>query len=284
VLSNIFFHPGQPVAPHDLWSSWGVEPLSIIGLAVAAWLYWRGSHARRRNIGPGTRSVWFGFGLAAVAIALLSPLDAMASSLASAHMVQHVLLILVAAPMFSLGLTGETLLQGLPHGLLKSSASWRTRLKLTPARLRRVKRPALVWLLHAGSFWLWHSSIAYEAALAHQPLHVLEHLTFLLTGVMFWSVVFQARNRRHRSRGSGVMLVFTMAFQSVLLSALITFAEVPWYPAYATTTAPWGLDPLSDQQLAGVIMWIPAGLVYTGIGLALLIAWIRESEPAGVPT
>jgi cytochrome c oxidase assembly factor CtaG len=76
------------------------------------------------------------------------------------------------------------------------------------------------------------------------------------------------------------MLVFAMALQSVFLSALLTFARAPWYAVYATTTQPWGLEPLADQQLAGVIMWIPAGLVYLAAGLALALAWIREVDPA----
>ena len=78
--------------------------------------------------------------------------------------------------------------------------------------------------------------------------------------------------------GLGVLLVFAMAMQSILLSVLLTFARAPWYAGYATTTSPWGLAPLTDQQLAGVIMWIPAGLVYVAVALILMAAWIRASE------
>ena len=112
----------------------------------------------------------------------------------------------------------------------------------------------------------------------HHPLQVLEHSGFLLTGVLFWRAVMGARAVDRVSHGLGVMLLFAMAMQSVFLSALLTFARGPWYSAYATSTAAWSLDPLADQQLAGVTMWVPAGLVYVGAGLAVLVAWIRSSE------
>jgi putative membrane protein len=112
----------------------------------------------------------------------------------------------------------------------------------------------------------------------HHLLHVVEHATFLVTGVLFWRVVVGAPKADRVTNGFGVLLVFAMAMQSVFLSALLTFATTPWYSAYAATTARWEVDPLADQQLAGVIMWIPAGLVYVGAALGLLVAWIRATE------
>ena len=107
-------------------------------------------------------------------------------------------------------------------------------------------------------------------------MHVAEHASFVLTGLLFWQVVLGARGAV--SNGLGILLVFTMAMQSVFLSALLTFASSPWYAGYQSTTATWNLEPLADQQLAGVIMWIPAGLVYLGVALALLVRWIRSTE------
>jgi putative membrane protein len=118
----------------------------------------------------------------------------------------------------------------------------------------------------------------YDAALDNQLLHVLEHVSFLVTAVLFWQVVVGVRGAARVSGGLGVLLVFATAMQSVLLSVLLTFARTPWYSGYATTTAPWGLDPLTDQQLAGAIMWIPAGGIYLVVALALLVAWIRATE------
>jgi putative membrane protein len=110
-----------------------------------------------------------------------------------------------------------------------------------------------------------------------QP-QVLEHAGFLVTAVLFWHVVIGTRSSERVSNGLGAMLVFAMAMQSVFLSLLLTFARTPWYAGYAETTTPWGLEPLADQQLAGVIMWIPAGAVSLVTALTLLVAWIRAIE------
>jgi putative membrane protein len=129
-----------------------------------------------------------------------------------------------------------------------------------------------------GVLWFWHAAVPYDAALSSPPLHLLEHASFLATAVLFWHVVIGARGAGRAPNGLGVLLVFGMAMQSVLLSVLLTFARTPWYAGYARTTTPWGLDPLADQQLAGAIMWIPAGGVYLAAALALLASWVRSAE------
>ena len=98
--------------------------------------------------------------------------------------------------------------------------------------------------------------------------------------MLFWGVVLGGRAAGRVSNGFGVLLVFAMAMQSVILSMLLTFASSPWYSGYADTTRPWQLDPLADQQLAGVIMWVPAGFVYLGVALALFAAWLNGTEDA----
>lgn len=187
--------------------------------------------------------------LAVVGIALLSPLEEMAHALASAHMVQHLLLILLSGP-------------------LLARAIWFT--------LPQWFSPTLAWLLHTATIWFWHAAGPYNAAVVNPLLHGLEHLSFLGTAVVFWRVVGIGR----QPGGIGVLLVFAMAMQSVFLALLLAFADTPWYWVYSATTRAYGLDPLADQQLAGVIMWVPAGLVYTGIGLKLLLTWIRQHDTA----
>ncbi len=276
MLTPVLAHAGRPLAPHDLVRAWNLDPFLVGGLLLAAWAYWRGTR-RLPNPNQTWRTRCFGGALTAIAVALVSPLDALSGALASAHMVQHVLLVLVAAPLLALSpLT--SLLRGSPAVLRTATARWRRRLGLSRGSLRFLRQPVAVWLLHVGTVWFWHASVPYDAAVRHHPLHVLEHAGFLVTGVLFWRVVMGARAADRVSHGLGVMLVFAMAMQSVFLSALLTFARAPWYSAYATSTAAWSLDPLADQQLAGVIMWIPAGLVYVGAGLTLLVAWIRTSE------
>jgi putative membrane protein len=270
-------HAGQPPGPHDLWGAWNLDPLILAGLLFAVWAYRRGARAGRRPVGVW-RERCFTAGIAAVAVALVSPLDALSGALASAHMVQHVLLVLVAAPLLAATASITALVRGSPAVVRDVSVRWRRRLRLTRGNLRFLRHPATVWLLHVGTLWFWHAAVPYDAALEHHLLHVVEHASFLVTGLLFWRVVIGAREADRVSNGFGVLLVFTLAMQSVFLSALLTFARTPWYSAYATTTAAWNLDPLADQQLAGVIMWIPAGLVYVGVGLGLFVTWIRATE------
>jgi cytochrome c oxidase assembly factor CtaG len=278
VLIPVLAHPGQPPAPHDLWGAWNLNPVLLGGLLLAAWAFWRGQTSGPRRPVDSWRARCFTGALVALGLALLSPLDALSGALASAHMVQHLLLLLVAAPLLALSAPASAILRGSPLALRRASGRWRRRLGLTHGNLGFLRHPAAVWLVSVGVIWFWHAAAPYDAALDSQLLHVLEHASFLVTAVLFWQVVVGVRGAARVSGGLGVLLLFAMAMQSVLLSVLLTFARTPWYSGYAATTAPWGLDPLTDQRLAGVIMWIPAGGIYLLVALALLVTWIRATE------
>jgi putative membrane protein len=278
VLTPILAHPGQPPAPHDLWSAWNLHPVLLAGLLLAGWAFRRGQTGGPRRPVDTWRARCFTVALVAIGLALLSPLDALSSALASAHMVQHLLLILVAAPLLALSAPSSAILRGSPLAVRRASGRWRRRLGLTHGNLGVLRHPAAVWLLQVGVLWFWHAATPYDAALGSEPLHLLEHASFLVTAVLFWHVVVGVRGSARVSNGLGVLLVFAMAMQSVFLSVLLTFARTPWYSGYATTTVAWGLDPLTDQQLAGVIMWIPAGGIYLVVALALLVGWVRGTE------
>ncbi len=247
----------------------------MLAAGLAVWAYQRGRLRGPQRSSDTWRSLCFAGGLSVILIAVVSPLDALAGALASAHMVQHVLLLLVAAPLLALAAPANMLLRGSPAAVRHGAGRLRRRFRLV--RLG----PAAIWALHVATIWFWHAAVPYDAALEHHALHVAEHASYLTTGVLFWGVV--AGGRRAVSNGLGIMLVFTMAMQSVFLSALLTFASGPWYSSYRTTTQAWNLEPLADQQLAGVIMWIPAGLVYLGFALALLVRWIKAAEREAVP-
>ena len=143
---------------------------------------------------------------------------------------------------------------------------------------RALRTPAVAWCTYVGLLWAWHAAALYDAAAGNEALHLVEHIGFLLGGWLFWSVVIGARRKRQRDYGRSALLLFGAAIQSTYLSLLLTFANEPWYDSYLATTRPWGLDPLQDQQLAGVIMWVPSGWIYTLTALSMVVAWIRSSE------
>ena len=192
-------------------------------------------------------------GVSAIAVALLSPLESMAHDLFSAHMGQHLILIYVAAPL---------LVIGLPR-----------------LRIPRVATGAVVvWVLHVGALWLWHLPGLYSAALRNNPLHGLEHLSFLVTAMLFWSVLIHPDRTRRLDHPAALMLVFLTAVASGALGALLTFATTPLYEVHAGTTG--SLTQLEDQQLAGLLMWIPTGVVYLGAACVLFVKWLRSMEAA----
>ena len=281
--SVAFAHDGQPLAPHDIWSAWNGDLVVWLGLLLSVWAYGRGLAVLWHRPGVrhsllGWRAASFVAGLGVLGLALISPLHALGSALFSAHMLQHVLLILVAAPLLSLGA---------PQGPFFLAIPWATRHQVgrvlrEAAWLRSAQRilsqPVVVWGLHTLTIWVWHLPDFYQGALESEWFHSLEHLMFLGTGLLFWSVVWRA------GHGLGVLSLFTLTLQSTLLSALITFAPWPWYSLYLTTTPLWNLTPLEDQQLAGVIMWIPAGFMYTFAALTLFMVWLTEIDQATRPS
>jgi cytochrome c oxidase assembly factor CtaG len=133
------------------------------------------------------------------------------------------------------------------------------------------------WLISGVVLWIWHAPRLFQATLHNEWVHAAQHTCFLLTALLFWWAVFHGR-QRVMGYGLAVLYMFTTALHSGLLGAMLTFATHVWYPDYAHTTQAWGLTPLQDQQLGGLIMWVPAGVVYIVAALALVAAWLRESE------
>jgi len=279
----VLAHDGAPLAPQNLWSAWNWEPTVLLGMALVAWAYARGVRVVRRRAGPGRgprgwQTAAFAGGLAVIFVALISPLDALGSALLSAHMVQHLGLILIAAPLLVLGAPLAPLLWGLPKPVRRViTGSW-----LPRAVLRRgwqvLGRPLVVWTFHTATMWIWHLPSLYQAALQSQLVHAVEHAGFLSTALLFWWTVARAGRRGRLGYGAGVLYVLGAGLQSSMLGIFMTFAEMPWYPAYTVSVAAWGLTPLVDQQLAGLIMWVPAGLIYLHAALVVFAVWLKAEE------
>lgn len=277
MLIPLLAHTGVPVRPHDVWTTWNLDPALLTGLFVVTALYWRGSRrGARRDRERRDRAFWTG--MAAVVVALVSPLEPAADAIASGHMVQHVVLVLVAAPLLARSAPSSTLLRGGPAAVRRVRGRVRRRVPGLAAAMRTPSHPALVWLLHVAALWFWHSAGAYDAAVGNGWWHAAEHASFVVTGVWFWRIVVGPRPARVPD-GLALLLVFGMATQSVFLSLLLTFSREAWYDVYTTSTAAWRLAPLADQQLAGVLMWVPAGAVYLALALSVLVRWVRAAGP-----
>ena len=199
------------------------------------------------------RSVSLVVGVAAIAVALLSPLEAAAHDLFSAHMAQHLILIFVAAPLLVFG--APTL--PVPRALTSVVG---------------------VWGLHVAALWAWHLPALYTSALYRDALHGFEHLTFLATAWLFWFAVATPDKKRRLPQPHALLLVFLTAVAGGALGAVLTFARTPLYVVHATGTHGRGLSLLEDQQLAGLVMWIPIGVVYLATACALFLSWMRSMD------
>ncbi len=266
-------HDGEPLAPHDLWTAWTFDPGIAIPLAIAAFLYARGARPSR---GVTTREMaCFWSGWIVLALALLSPLHPLGEVLFSAHMAQHEILMLAAAPLLVLSRPLVPFLWGLPFAW-RRAAGQLSKTQAVQRVWRAITAPFAAWWIHAVALWVWHAPALFQATLDNEWIHAAQHLSFFGSALLFWWSLFYARGRA--SYGAGVLYIFTTAVHTSILGALLTFSRTVWYPAYLSSAGAWGLTALQDQQIGGLIMWVPAGVVYIAAGLALFAAWLRESD------
>jgi putative membrane protein len=233
---------------------------------------------RTAGYGRGVRpleALAFGGGWLAIAVALSPAMDELSDTWLVAHMIQHELLMVIAAPLIAVSAPLIATLWAVPAGLRRRA--------LESLRHRRVAvlwtfftAPAAVFLLHAIALWVWHVPRLYEYALAHEAAHVVEHACFFGSAALFWWGIAHGRYGR-RGYGAAVVYVFATAIHGGVLGALLTFSPRVWYAPYLTVH-PSGISPLEDQQLAGLLMWIPASLIFAAGGLVLFAAWLRESD------
>jgi putative membrane protein len=223
-------------------------------------------HARAHRI------AFLSAGLVVTAAALCPPVHRMAETLLTAHMVQHLALVLVASPLLAAGRPLITIVRALPRPARRLVARGAATVPAWRRLGAALRHPGVVWAAHASVLWAWHMPWLYDRAVGSAALHAVEHASFMATGVAFWSVLVRPRERRRLGVGGGLVYLFTAAIQSTVLGALLTLAERPWYVAHAG-----GLSPLQDQHVAGLIMWIPAGCVYLAAILALVASWVMPA-------
>ena len=266
-------HVGSdPVLPGWTFDGWVVGPL----LVAAAWYAagWARVRRRARDGGSPLGAKWFVAGWLVLAGAVLSPLHEAGERSFAAHMLEHELLMLVAAPLLVLSRPVGVALWALPHAG-----------RLAVARLGHRRTVSTVWQtltaplvatgLQAAALWLWHAPVLFDAALENPGWHIAQHLTFLVTALLFWWSVLHAPGRRV---GLAVGCLFFTSLISGALGALMALSQSPWYAGYADLGMDaFGLRPAEDQQLAGLLMWVPGGLLHALAGLTLL--WRSLERP-----
>jgi putative membrane protein len=276
-ISPISAHVPGIVTPDSVWGAWSLEPLVLVTLAVVSWVYARGMRRLRSSAAGDTRGVlraraWsFAAGQAVMILSLVSPLDALGGTLLSAHMAQHGMLAGLAPPLLLLGAPGVAFawgISGVPR--IRSLAPvWRSLGRLA----RTFSTPIRAAVLHGVTMWLWHAPMLFGAAVEHEWVHALQHLSFFVPALLFWRALLDGHSAAHAAGAATAAFVTFM--HTGLLGGLITMAPEPLYPVYAGRTESWGLTELADQQLAGLLMWVPLGLPYVLAGLVLASRLVR---------
>jgi putative membrane protein len=256
----------------DFWlTQWNWEPSILIGTALITGLYLysigplRKRHYPNEQIKTG-QTITFLLGVLIMFLALVSPLDELGDAyLFSAHMVQHLCLTIIGPPL---------LLLGTPEWLVKPALHNKVVFNIAKA----LTYPAVAFVLYNADFWLWHAPPLYNATLENQTIHILEHLTFIIFGVLYWWPIFSPSKDLPRLQiGGQILYLFLSGMPSVLLGAGLTFTP-PLYAPYIAAPRVWGISAAMDQQLGGLIMWVPVSIAYIVIMSVLFIRWMLQQE------
>jgi len=255
----------------NFWlTQWNWDPGIVIGtvLIVGLYLYAIGPLRKRYDFEPARRGqiVAFMLGMGLMFLALVSPLDELGDSyLFSAHMVQHLFLTIVGPPL---------LLIGTPEWFVRPI----TRSRALFAILRFLTLPAVAFVIFNADFFLWHAPALYDATLENQSIHILEHLTFIIFGLLFWWPIFSpSKDLPRLSIGGQILYLFLSGMPVVLLGAGLTFAP-PLYAPYIAAPRVWGISVATDQQLGGLIMWVPGNIIYIIIMSVLFLRWMQNKD------
>ncbi len=251
--------------------AWEWEPSIVIGCALLMLGYlfatkWRFSR----------RTIYFGLGVVLLLLTLCGPLDVLGDNyLFSAHMAEHMMLELAIPPLWLIGIPLWLAQQAMGH-------SWIARVEQV------LGTPTLAWFLGIGTLWIWHLPLFYNAALANEHIHIMQHLSFLVTATIFWWPILAPRIYRRLTAFWSIIYLFLAAVANGILGALLTFAPVGFYPYYvhprdelgalSLIRDGWGLTPAADQQVGGLIMWIGGAVIFLWAIMAVYARWFTQEK------
>jgi cytochrome c oxidase assembly factor CtaG len=254
----------------NLLYAWDFDPTIVVGCVLLLAVY---ALAHR---GDFHHAAWFVAGVAAMFLALVSPLDALSDTyLFSAHMLQHLILVLVVPPLLILGISPR-----FAHAVLKVPAL---------ARIEQaLGNPIAAWVIGMSMLWLWHWPLLYNATLADEGVHIFEHVCFLVSATIYWWPILAPVEESRLAAMPAVIYLITGAVANSVLAILLTFARAGLYPAYLNPADPlkilpmirdtWGLTPDLDEQLGGLLMWVPGGMVFLGAIIWVMARWYSTPD------
>ena len=266
--------PGEPIM-----GMWQFEPEIVAGLLITALLYVSG--VRRGAKGGSWQHVLFFAGLVALATALLSPIEPLADHVFAIHQVEHMLLRSIGPMLILLSQPQAALMRGLPKWLRRGLVSPLVGSSGVRKTLGLFSQPAVATVLFVGVSWFWMIPHWHDIAILNEAIHYTWHVTLLVTGLFFFSTIFDPRPAPVGTRlGTRLTMFWCAAMGNVLLGAFLTFKSVPLYHAYDVMGRMFGLDAATDEQIGGLTMWIPGCMMFAASAILILHRWGVDEERA----
>ena len=231
---------------------------------------------------PIWRTTLFLLGLAALLVALASPIDTYAAVSFTVHMVQHMILTVVAAPLVMLGAPIRPILRGLPLAVRAGIVRPLARARIVRTSVHLLRHPLIAGALYVGGLYAWHLPVLYDTALADARVHALEHGWFFITALSFWSVVIDPEPFKGTLPYAGRLpyLLIAGAAQNTILGGILSFTSRTLYTGYANVvdTTGFGFDRLTDQRVGGAIMWVTGDVIFLAAASGAFFLWLAEEE------
>ncbi|HEY8592445.1 MAG TPA: cytochrome c oxidase assembly protein [Sphingomicrobium sp.] len=269
--------PAFAHAREDHGLGWTWSPLLTVPLALTLIVYlvgWR--RLSKRASKPPAGVGYFLSGWLVLTLSLVSPLHEAGERSFTMHMIEHELIMLVATLLLAMSSAGGMLAWGLPRSVrLALGGNWTSPLQRT---WKVLTEPVTATAIQAVVMWGWHAPMLFNLALQRTGWHIAQHASFVVSALLFWWAMLHPRGRAS-GYGVSAACLFATSLIGGALGALMSVSDSPWYSAYAAMgMAPFGLDPVDDQRLAGLIMWVPGGLFHGVAALVLAYKWLKASE------
>jgi putative membrane protein len=279
ISSTAFAHGDEIHAGEPIMAMWQFEPEIVAGLLIAAALYTSG--IQRGSAGKWWRHALFFAGLAALALALLSPIEPLADHVFAIHQIEHMLLRSIGPMLILLSQPQGALMRGMPDWLRRRAFGPLVASRAVRRTFGFLSQPVIATVLFVGISWFWMIPHWHDIAILNEPIHYTWHATLLISGLFFFSTIFDPRPAPPGPRlGTRLIMFWCAAMGNILLGAFLTFKSVPIYHAYDVMGRMFGLDAATDEQIGGLTMWIPGCMMFAVSVILILHRWGVDEERA----